>query len=65
MYHVHRLKGGNFKTDSLVYALTRFENDQNISLIVDCSTSNVIVQRIKDREKLDSMQGSWKALQSN
>jgi len=65
MYQVNRLKGKCFKTDNLAYAISRYSIDQNISLVQNLDNGEVIVQRIKDREKLVSMQCSWKAIQNS
>jgi hypothetical protein len=65
MYQVNRLKGNGFKTECLTYAMDRFAVDKNISMVISLDSNEVIVQRVKDKEKLNSQQGSWKAIQNS
>lgn len=63
MYLVNRIKGKPFKTCDLVYAIGRYTEDHNISMVVDCESREVIKQRLKTGEKLNSQQGTWTHLQ--
>ena len=65
MYQINRIKGKSFKTDSLMYAVARFTEDKNISLVFNLETGDVVIQRVKEKEKLDSQQGTWKHLQNS
>lgn len=64
LYRVSRIKGKGFVSADLVYSMNRFIADKNISMVINLDTNEVIVQRIKDREKLNSQQGSWNVLKT-